>query len=223
MTEYENQESGTFFPEESRQEEPRLVGVPQKQPSALAKTIFEYTELIVITMCILLFATLFLVRHTVVDGDSMRETLQDGEHLIITDLFYTPKVGDIVVFESAEETGLDEPLIKRVIATEGQTVLIDAAGVWVDGALVEAGEQYLTYNHGLYFNRERYNKAILEPERSTMGVCYRYEVGEGQVFVMGDNRFNSLDSRVFGAVSEDCILGHVILRLLPLGKFGGVD
>lgn len=223
MTEYDNRESGTFFSEESLPEGSHLTCEPAKKPSPLAKTIFEYTELIVITVCVLLFATLFLFRHTIVDGDSMNSTLHDGEQLIITDLFYTPKTGDIVVFESKEETGLEKPLIKRVIATEGQTVVIDADGVWVDDILIEANSHYLNYNHGLYLNRDRYNKAVLDPEPSDKGACYRYEVGKGQVFVMGDNRFNSLDSRVFGAVSEDCILGHVVLRILPLGKFGGVS
>lgn len=125
MSDFEN--GGTFFPESSPEEPPKAPrSLRSERNFLMAGVFFEYVELVVITVCILLFAALFLFRHTVVDGDSMEPTLKNNEHLIITDAFYKPSVGDIVVFESYEETGLDEPLIKRVIATAGQTVRIDA-------------------------------------------------------------------------------------------------
>lgn len=187
----------------------------------LAQTLFEYVELIVITVSILLFVSLFLFRHTVVDGTSMVPTLQHHEHLIITDLFYEPQVDDVVVFESTEQTGLSTPLIKRVIATAGQTVRIDGRGILVDGRLIESDPRYLEKNDELY--AQMYVVSIMQPCVDEDGRYYLYEVGEGEVFVMGDNRFNSLDSRVFGAVSTDCILGRAILRILPLSAFGGID
>ena len=222
MSDIEN--GNTFFPEVSP-DEPHKAPEPRfaDRNTLIAATLFEYVELIVITVCILLFAALFLFRHTVVDGDSMKETLHHGEHLIITDLFYKPSVGDIIVFESEEETGLPEPLIKRVIATAGQTVRIDESGVSVDGttiALSDAKHNYLYYNNQLY---GRYEVSSMEPRSDENGIYYLYEVGENECFVMGDNRFNSHDSRIFGAISEDCILGRAVLRFLPLSGFGGLD
>ena len=208
----------TFFPEETPPEPPKQVTPDRRR--LIAGTLFEYVELIVITVCVLLFAALFLFRHTVVDGSSMEPTLKNSEHLIISDLFYKPQVGDIVVFESAVETGLDEPLIKRVIAVEGQTVRIDQSGVSVDGKIIAAGADYLDYNNRLY---GRYAVSDMPLYSNEEGLYYLYSVGEGECFVMGDNRFNSHDSRVFGAISEDCILGRAVLRILPLDKFGGLD
>lgn len=222
MSDFEN--GDTFFqrvPPEEPHEAPQHRRTSRN--TLIAATLFEYVELIVITFCILLFAALFLFRHTVVDGDSMKETLHDGEHLIITDLFYKPSVGDIIVFESEEETGLPEPLIKRVIATAGQTVRIDAVGVSVDGTIVARSDpehNYLNYNNQLYGH---YAVSSMEPRSDENGIYYLYEVGENECFVMGDNRFKSHDSRVFGAISEDCILGRAVLRILPLSDFGGLD
>ena len=219
MSEFQN--GGTFFPEDTPPEPIGPANAPRSERRLLlAGTLFEYAELIVITVCVLLFAALFICRHTVVDGVSMEPTLKDQEHLIISDLFYRPSVGDIIVFESAEETGLDEPLIKRVIATAGQTVRIDAAGVSVDGTVIAEGRDYLTYNNLL---NGRYAVSVMEPHSDENGIYYLYEVQDRECFVMGDNRFNSHDSRVFGAISEDCILGRAVLRILPLGKFGGLN
>ena len=224
MSDFEN--GGTFFPETPSEEPPKTV-TPRRasRSTLLAATLFEYVELIVITVCVLLFAALFLFRHTVVDGDSMEPTLKNNEHLIITDMFYKPSVGDIIVFESYEETGLDEPLIKRVIATAGQTVRIDVTGVSVDGVLVASGQDYLAKNNELMYGvrNDFYKVSAMEPRTDENGIYYLYEVGERECFVMGDNRFNSLDSRVFGAISEDCILGHAVLRILPVARFGGLD
>lgn len=224
MSDFEN--GGTFFPEVSPEEPPKAPrSLRSKRNFLIAGVFFEYVELVVITVCILLFAALFLFRHTVVDGDSMEPTLKNNEHLIITDAFYKPSVGDIVVFESYEETGLDEPLIKRVIATAGQTVRIDAAGVSVDGVLVAEGPNYLTKNNELLYGvrNDYYKVSVMDPRSDENGIYYLYEVRERECFVMGDNRFNSLDSRVFGAISEDCILGHAVLRILPISRFGGLD
>ncbi len=190
-----------------------------------AHTIFDYIELLVLTVFFVLLATTFFFRHAVVVGPSMQNTLEDGEHLIISDLFYSPERGDIVVLESYEETGINEPIIKRVIATEGETVEIRADGVYIDGVHLEepyANEQgspiAALNDYLIYGKRHDVIDAIDES-----GTVFTYHVGEGEVFVLGDNRFNSTDGRTFGPVSEDCILGHVVLRLTPFSKFGGVD
>lgn len=211
----------TFFSEDVASDPPSTEPSGGINRHLLVQTLFEYVELIVITVSILLFVSLFLFRHTVVDGTSMVPTLQHREHLIITDLFYEPRVNDVIVFESAEQTGLSTPLIKRVIATAGQTVRIDERGVLVDGQLIESDPRYLEKNDELY--AQMYIVSVMQPRVDEDGPYYLYEVGEEEVFVMGDNRFNSMDSRVFGAVSTDCILGRAVLRILPLSAFGGID
>ena len=156
-----------------------------------------------IVICILVFT--FLLRVVGVVGSSMVPTLEEGDRLVISHLFYTPKYGDIVVLRKTEFS--DEPLIKRVIATEGQTVDIDFTEgvVYVDG--VALSEPYV-------------NSTTNEREDFTGPVT----VPEGCVFVMGDNRNRSTDSRSgrIGCVDQRLIIGKAYLRLMPLHKFGGL-
>ena len=156
-----------------------------------------------IVICILVFT--FLLRVVGVVGSSMVPTLEEGDRLIISKLFYQPKYGDIVVLR--KETFKDEPLIKRVIATEGQTVDIDFTEgvVYVDGVALE--EPYVNTPTN---EREDFSGPVTVPE--------------GCVFVMGDNRNRSTDSRTdsIGCVDQRLIIGKAYLRLMPLHKFGGL-
>ena len=164
---------------------------------------FDFVELFVFTLAAVLVIMTFFFKHSVVEGSSMEQTLHEGEHLIISDFFYTPETGDIIVCEDYS-TGHLKPLVKRVIATGGQTVRIDPYGnVYVDGELLE--EDYV-YIDGYMEN-----------------IPLFYSVPEGEVFVMGDHRNLSSDSRAFGTVSENSILGKVLLRFYPFDKFGTVD
>ncbi len=168
-----------------------------------ADGIFEFVELLVITISVVILALSFVCRHSIVEGDSMQNTLQNGEHLIISDLFYTPRQFDIIVFED-RSTGFPKPMIKRVIATEGQRVEIDERGVVrVDGEVLS--EDYVFVDG--FYTQSRID----------------YTVPEGEVFVMGDHRNESSDSRRFGSIDEDTILGRVILRFSPLDRFGRVE
>jgi signal peptidase I len=147
----------------------------------------------------------FFLRTAQVSGKSMLDTLQDQDRLMISRFFYTPRRGDIVVIT---KPNLDnEPLIKRIVATGGQTVDIDFEYgiVYVDGKALD--EPY-----------------IKEPTNLKLDVQFPVTIPEGSIFVMGDNRNHSRDSRdssIF-TVDERYILGKVILRIMPFAGFGSV-
>ncbi len=169
--------------------------------------IFDWVEVIVLSASFVLLLFTFVMRLAIVDGPSMENTLHDKEMLIISGLFYTPENNDIIVFNSPN---YKEPIVKRIIATENQTVDIDFENwtVTVDGVVLQ----------------EDYIKKELVPMRSS-DMEFPLTVPEGHVFVMGDNRNDSLDSRnsIIGLVDERYILGDVKLRLFPFNKFGKVD
>ena len=164
---------------------------------------FDIVEIFTFTLVVIILLTTFLFRHSVVDGDSMMNTLNNGDHLIITNAFYTPKRYDIVVFED-HATGFEKALIKRVIATAGETVVITEGGeVFVDG--------------------ERLSSEFVYTCHKDYDYPLEYTVADGEVFVMGDHRCCSTDSRSFGAIKESSILGKVILRFYPFADFGTVN
>ena len=199
-------ENQISYKEIDREIEERAAAKKKKRPHE----IFDFTELVLITLSIILLCSLFLFRQTIVEGESMEGTLSDGERLVISDFFYTPKAGDVVVVQIEDEIAdayaeLDrnEAIIKRVIATEGQTVSIRGGTVYVDG--VPLYEDYVL--------RDGYDsRADMAP----------VTVSEGHIFLMGDHRNFSLDSRYFGEVDERTVIGKVLFRILPFSRFGGI-
>jgi signal peptidase I len=182
-------------------------GAPQslKKPNKGASELFDWVQCIVTTLVVCILIFVFLGRTVGVNGSSMYRTLEEGDRLIISSLFYTPKYGDIVVLR--QESFADYPLVKRVIATEGQTIDIDfeAGIVYVDGVALD--EPYT-------------NTPTNEPEDFTDEVT----VPEGCIFVMGDNRNRSTDSRTasIGCVDTRCVIGKALFRITPISKFGGI-
>lgn len=173
---------------------------------------FDFIEMFVIAMSVVLIIFTFFFRQTVVDGDSMMNTLQNEERLLITNCFYTPKRSDIIVFQTTE-TGRKYPLVKRIIALEGDTVRIERHGIYVNGELLSEPYAYTTDPHYVY----------QDGLMSCFDLGKSYTVPEDHIFVLGDHRDNSADSRSFGFVPENSILGHVFLRIMPFSEFGFVD
>ena len=167
------------------------------------------TLVIAVSVMILLFT--FAVRVNQVKGHSMDDTLQPQELLLVWHLGYTPKAGDIVIVNRPNVDILQgEAIVKRVIAVGGQTVDIDysTGTVYVDGVALD--EPYI-------------KETMYLPASSYMQQTH-FEIPEGSVFVMGDNRNNSTDSRnaALGPVEERFILGHAVLGLWPLSKLGAL-
>lgn len=169
-------------------------------------TVFEIIEMLVFTLLAVMIVTSFFFRHSIVDGSSMQNTLQDGDHLIICDLFYTPDYGDIIVFEDTESPER-KALVKRIIGLAGDTVEIKSDGsVLVNGTELSEEYVYIDTSSGTYTDAEQI-----------------FTVGEGEVFVLGDHRNVSADSRRFGTIDEDTILGRAILRFYPFSEFGAIE
>ena len=198
---------------------PDTIVVEEQESRNIASSIFDYFEIFVISIITVLMVFSLFLRIARVDGGSMNQTLQNGESLVISNLFYEPKQGDIIVFHLCQENGYNQPIVKRVIATEGQRVVIDitAKKTYIDG--VELIEEY-TYFKTDEYNMSYFNTAYLD--QSDDG-HWRYvvTVPEGKLFVMGDNRNGSTDSRSrsIGLVDKNTVLGKALFRISPFTIF----
>ena len=177
-----------------------------KKPQAVrGQELFEWYEALISAALVLVLIFSFVFRIIQVDGESMVPTLQNGDKLIVWGAGYEPRRGDVVIVDSY--TAYGKPLVKRVIAKGGDTVSIDyqTGTVSVNGEVLQ--EDY-----------------IAEPTYLGYDITFPYTVPEGTVFVMGDNRNASLDSRssYVGCLDERDILGKVLLCFLPISDFGVV-
>ena len=179
----------------------------------LIDSIFDFVELFAFTLVAVMLLTTFVVRHAIVSGPSMMNTLDDGDYLIISDLFYTPERGDIIVFEDYS-TSLKKAVIKRVIGLPGETVEV---------RLNENKEIVVYINGELLLEDYTYNAKDTNVDPNTLN--RPVTVGENEIFVMGDNRYHSADSRYesVGTINIDTILGKVIIRFYPFDRFGVVE
>ncbi len=180
--------------------------------------LFDYIEIFALSLTVVLFVFTFALRLCRVDGSSMNNTLLNGEQLITTS-FVKPKQGDIVVFHLVNGN-YSQPLVKRMIADEGQRVRIDltAKEVYVDGVLLNEPYVYLdndAYTRFGYFNDD-YIYTTADGH-----IIFEATVPKGHIFAMGDNRNHSSDSRSRGVgfINKDCLLGKAILRLAPFTVF----
>ncbi len=179
------------------------------------RSIISTVAIIVIAPLIALSLTAYVFQSYEVDGPSMETTLQHQDRLIvyktprtvarITHHPYIPHRGDIIIFNTSEVGGEEKQLIKRVIGLPGEKVVVK------DGTVTVYNKE-----HPQGFEPDNtlpYGKVIVTTPGEYTGV-----IGENEVFVMGDNRNNSLDSRIIGPVPVQDIVGKLVLRLFPFGK-----
>lgn len=213
------------------------ITVEKRKGTSMKKEIMEWIVAIVIAFVVAFIIRTFFFNFVAVSGGSMDDTLHNGQRLVVSRFNYTPKQGDIIVF--TPDMHPDTPYIKRVIATEGQTVDIDSRGiVYVDGKVLD--EDYIK------------NTTTLNGD-----VQFPITVPEDCVFVMGDNRQGSHDGRsldvssvvekpdgddlktkfkmynektqtleiheeylYYGCVHKDDVMGKAVFRFWPMSKFG---
>lgn len=183
--------------------------------------LFDWIDTIVVALIsVVIIFSLFFRLATIV-GPSMQNTLYSGEKVVITNFLYKPKYGDIVVISRNMNNSLDdvdtgrEPIIKRIIATEGQYVDIDfeEGKVFVGADLSNMLELSESYVNG--------------PTNLKYDIEFPVYVKKGHVFVLGDNRNNSTDSRSstigdLGLIDERYILGKAVYRVWPFDAIGGI-
>ena len=185
---------------EKKESQRRPSGAPANKESNPQKETYEWIQSLITALMIIVLVFLFVVRVIDVSGSSMNPNLWNGDKMLVSGLFYTPKAGDIVIFKKPSYS-TEKALVKRVIATEGQTVNIDFEQgiVYIDGKPIE--EDY-----------------IAELTRTKEDFIGPKTVPEGCVFVMGDNRNASTDSRDsrIGMVDTRYIVGKAMMVIYPL-------
>ncbi len=173
----------------------------EKNNQSALTACFEWLSMLISALIVVTIVFMLFFRVVSVSGNSMCNTLYNGDRLVLVTQFYSIERGDIVVV-GHDENG---PLIKRVIGIAGDTIRIDEEngrvirnGTWLDEDYVPDGYT------------------------PTMDFIDAYTVKQGEVFVMGDNRIDSLDSRQLGAFSTDLVIGEVVFRLFPLKSIGRI-
>lgn len=186
-----------------------MENAPKKRFAGRAKPrvseLYQNVRTLAVVLASLILIFTFVVRIIMVSGPSMENTLQNGDAMLVWSLGYTPRQGDVVVL--TQPLYQDDSIVKRVIATGGQTVHIDYSSgtVTVDGEVLK--EDYI-------------KETMRVPNYGATNS--RLTVPEGCLFVMGDNRNESADSRypVIGVIDERCVIGRAILVLFPFSHFG---
>lgn len=199
--------------------DPIVTGEGTKERSGLT-SIFSTIGILLAAPLIAVALTAFVFQSYEVDGPSMQQTLQNHDRLIVwkmprtisrlTNNTYIPKRGDVIIFvrhDLLEEGGKEKQLIKRVVALPGERVVVRDGKITVYNLENPDG-----FNPDI--NRE-FSSSIQTPTNGEIDLV----VPAGEVFACGDNRVNSLDSRVFGPIPGRDIIGKMVLRIFPVNQF----
>jgi len=194
----ENEESESFLPQQSGS---GLFG-------RFFHEMWEFVKVVLVSLAIVLPIRFFVAQPFIVNGASMEPTFQDGEYLIVDELSYLlrfPERGEVTVFRYPQNPS--DFFIKRIIGLPGETVIIK------DGSIII---QNATYPDGIILE-ESYISSSLEttPDKHVA-------LGPGEYFVLGDNRHKSYDSRQWGVLDEQFLVGRTFLRLWPITEVGVV-
>jgi signal peptidase I len=191
--------------------------------SIIREKIFSFAETMIISLFSVTLVFVFLLRVTTITGISMAETLSEGDRVIMTAWYGTPKQGDVVVInaehavtmndsgELVASKGINKYIVKRIIAVPGQKVDFDfhKGTVYIDDKVYD--EPYIT--------------GLTHLDEGAFTGHYPLTVPDGYVFVMGDNRRDSQDSRSYriGLIPEEDIVGKILMRVYPLKDLGLID
>ncbi len=176
--------------------------VDEGKRSNITRTIVEIAMIVTAAFIIALLVQAFLVKPFTIHQISMRPTLEEGDRILLSRLTYRlrePERGDVIVFHSPINT--DEDLVKRVVGVAGDRVSVSSGKLYVNGD--PQNEPYLL-------------------EQQFSGEMPEIVVPDGDVFVMGDNRNNSGDSRLFGPISRDSIIGSAFCVYWPISHWKGL-
>ena len=175
--------------------------------------LFEIVETLVLTLIIFLVIQTFVAQPYKVQQQSMEHTLEPDQYVLVDKLtprFDTYKRGDIVVFTPPPDFGAQDetPFIKRIIGLGGDTVEIRDGSVFINGTKLDEADY-------LFAAPDDPPQPTTVPDEE-----HRWVIPDGELFLMGDHRSNSADSRTFGPVATEQVIGRAWLRYWPLGTFG---
>ncbi len=206
MADLEKDEINLKGTDEEMEDSKEEYEIDEEESISITSFVFEWANAFMVALIVVVLLLTFVFRQVTVSGTSMTDTLADGDRLIISSFMYTPQYGDIIVVSHGEN--YSDPIIKRVIATEGQALSINyqTGDVSVDGVILD----------------EKYIKGNTIPLKNPLDIPDK--IPEGYVFVMGDNREGSLDSRSndIGLIPVENIIGKAELRIFPISGFGSV-
>lgn len=210
-----DEEAVPVYDEADPENPEKMVRFTVADPESFSAGFYDWIRCILIAISIVVVCLTFVFRMVEVDGRSMENTLLNADKVIVTDMFYQPHNNDIVVISHA--TNYNSPIIKRVIATGGQTVKLDydKQKIYVDG--VELNEPYI--KETTFSARDNMEEFYLPTDSEG-----NFVIPEGYLFVMGDNRGVSLDSRSpeIGLIRVEDVIGKAQFVVWPFSRFGNV-
>ena len=182
--------------------------------SYLIYNIYDMLVFFISSILVILFTIMVIITPCNISGDSMNYTYSNNDKVLIWNLFYEVDNNDVIVFDSKNyvNNGKDESrfYIKRVVASEGDIIKYDleTKGLYINNIYIEEIDE-------VEFGRILKSIELKDVKEFT--------VPQNKVLVLGDNRSNSIDSRVFGFIDEEDIIGKVILRISPINEFGNPE